>query len=100
MTNISGGPGLYLRRQADNLGRYALEQTLQALFGWIPTIAGIALRALAFRLMLHMDGRAAIESGVRLRFANHIRLGTAPTWTRVSISTPAPPASRSARGRW
>ncbi|OQA94028.1 MAG: Galactoside O-acetyltransferase [Chloroflexi bacterium ADurb.Bin222] len=25
--------------------------------------------------MLHMDGLAAIESGVRLRFANHIRLG-------------------------
>ena len=77
MTNlrISGGPGLYLRRQADSLGRYILEQSLQALVGWIPTIVGIGLRAVLYRLMLHIEGAAAIESGVRLRFANHIRLG-------------------------
>jgi acetyltransferase-like isoleucine patch superfamily enzyme len=73
--SISGGSGLYLRRQADNLGRYVLEQTLQALVGWVPTILGIGLRALLYRLMLRMEGWAAIESGVRLRFANHIRLG-------------------------
>jgi acetyltransferase-like isoleucine patch superfamily enzyme len=72
---ITGGPGLYLRRQADNLARYLLEQTLQALFGWVPTVVGIGLRALTYRLMLHMDGWAGIESGVRLRFANHLRLG-------------------------
>ena len=73
--SISVGPRLYLRRQADNPGRYVLEQTLQALVGWVPTIVGIGLRALAYRLMLHFEGWAAIESGVRLRFANHIRLG-------------------------
>ena len=72
---ITGGPGLYLRRQADSPARYILEQTLQALVGWIPTLVGIGARALLYRLMLHMDGLAAIESGVRLRFANHIRLG-------------------------
>lgn len=72
---ISGGPGLYLRRQADGLGRYLWEQTLQALVGWVPTLVGIGLRALLYRLMLRMDGLAAIEAGVRLRFANHIRLG-------------------------
>lgn len=72
---ITGGPGLYLRRQADSPARYILEQTLQALVGWIPTLAGIGARALLYRLMLHMEGLAAIESGVRLRFANHIRLG-------------------------
>ncbi len=72
---ISGGPQLYLSRQADHLGRYTLEQTLQALLGWVPTIAGIGLRAVAYRLMLRMEGWAAIESQVRLRFANHIRLG-------------------------
>jgi acetyltransferase-like isoleucine patch superfamily enzyme len=66
---------LYVHRQADNPGRYVLEQTLQALLGWVPTIAGIGLRGLFYRLMLRMDGWAAIESGVRLRFANHIRLG-------------------------
>lgn len=66
---------LYLRRQAATRGRYVLEQSLQTLCGWIPTIAGVGLRGLMYRLMLRMDGIAAIERGVRLRFANHIRLG-------------------------
>lgn len=66
---------LYLERQASSVGRYCLEQTLYALLGWVPTLVGIGLRGLAYRLILHMDGWAAIENGVRLRFANHIRLG-------------------------
>lgn len=45
------------------------------LFGWIPTIVGIALRGVLYRLILKMDGLAAIENGVRLRFASNIRLG-------------------------
>jgi acetyltransferase-like isoleucine patch superfamily enzyme len=57
------------------VGRYLLEQTLQAMIGWVPTLAGIGLRALVYRTMLHIDGWAAIENGVRLRFANYIRLG-------------------------
>jgi acetyltransferase-like isoleucine patch superfamily enzyme len=73
--SISGGPGLYVRRQADNLGCYVLEQALQMLVGRVPTIFGIGLRALLYRLMLRMEGWAAIEDGARLRFANHIRLG-------------------------
>ena len=72
---ISGGPRLYLRRQADTLGRYVLEQALQALVGWVPTVGGIAIRALLYRFMLRMEGWAAIEDAVRLRFANHITLG-------------------------
>jgi acetyltransferase-like isoleucine patch superfamily enzyme len=67
-------PGLYLRRQADGIGRYLLEQGLCFLFGWVPTIVGIGLRAIVYRLMLKMHGLAAIDNGVRLRFANHIRL--------------------------
>jgi acetyltransferase-like isoleucine patch superfamily enzyme len=70
-----GSAGLYLQRQADGLGRYVLEQSLQALAGWMPTLVGIGLRAILYRLMLTMEGLAAIESGVRLRFASHIRLG-------------------------
>jgi acetyltransferase-like isoleucine patch superfamily enzyme len=66
---------LYLDRQASSLFRYILEQLLYFLFGWIPTIIGIGLRGLFYRLILHMDGLAAIESRVRLRFADHIRLG-------------------------
>jgi len=66
---------LYLRRQASGPGQYLLEQTVYFLFGWIPTFLGIAVRGVVYRLILRMDGWAAIERGVRLRFANHIRLG-------------------------
>jgi acetyltransferase-like isoleucine patch superfamily enzyme len=70
-----GGVRLYLSRQADNLPRYLLEQALYFLAGWIPTLVGIAVRSVLYRLILKMEGLAAIESGVRLRFANHIHLG-------------------------
>src|SRR5512134_1925743 len=66
---------LYLDRQASSLFRYILEQILYFLFGWIPTIVGVGMRGLFYRLILRMDGLAAIESRVRLRFADHIRLG-------------------------
>lgn len=66
---------LYLRRQASSLFRYVLEQTVLFLFGWIPTLVGVGLRGIFYRLILHMDGMAAIESRVRLRFADHIKLG-------------------------
>ena len=66
---------LYLDRQASSLFRYILEQVLYFLFGWVPTVIGVGLRGVFYRLILHMDGTAAIESRVRLRFADHIRLG-------------------------
>lgn len=65
---------LYISRQADGLGRYVLEQALYLLFGWIPTAVGLGLRGIFYRLILKMEGWAAIESGVRLRFANYIHL--------------------------
>jgi acetyltransferase-like isoleucine patch superfamily enzyme len=71
LTNVR----LYLDRQASSPFRYFLEQTVLFLLGWIPTIIGIGLRALFYRLILRMDGLAAIESRVRLRYADHIRLG-------------------------
>jgi acetyltransferase-like isoleucine patch superfamily enzyme len=46
-----------------------------ALVGWVPTVAGIALRALVYRLILRSTGTFAVESGVRLRFADQIELG-------------------------
>ncbi len=66
---------LYLSRQASGLGRYFLEQTLYLLIGWIPTVVGIGIRAIFYRIILKMNGVAAIENGVRLRFADHILLG-------------------------
>lgn len=66
---------LYLSRQAASPGRYLLEQSLQFLVGWAPALAGIGLRGLLYRAMLHMDGWAAIEKNVRLRYASHLKLG-------------------------
>lgn len=66
---------LYLDRQASSVFRYFYEQTFFFFLGWIPTIIGIGLRGLFYRLILRMDGLAAIESNVRIRFANNLELG-------------------------
>lgn len=66
---------LYLSRQASSLVRYIFEQLIIFLFGWIPTIIGIAIRSIIYRLILRINGSAAIENNVRLRFADHITLG-------------------------
>lgn len=71
----TGGLGLYVQRQASTPFRYCLEQLLFALAGWIPTVIGIGLRAVLYRLILRMDGIAAIEAGVRIRFADQLYLG-------------------------
>jgi acetyltransferase-like isoleucine patch superfamily enzyme len=51
-----------------------LEQAVSGAFGWIPTPAGIAVRAVAYRLILKMRGLPAIERGVRLRYASQVTL--------------------------
>lgn len=73
---MPSGMELYVRRQAGSWGRYWVEQTLMALVGWVPTLVGIGLRALLYRLILRSTaGLFAIEAGVRLRFADQIQLG-------------------------
>jgi len=66
---------LYLSRQASSTIRYFYEQFFLVLFGWIPTVIGIAIRAIVYRSILKMNGSAAIENGVRLRYTDHIKLG-------------------------
>lgn len=79
MTRPAGGTAaqlrLYLGRQARSGRHYVLEQLVQLVAGWIPTILGIGVRGVLYRLILRMEGWAAIERGVRLRFASNIRLG-------------------------
>ena len=77
---------LYLNRQASSIFRYFLEQTVMFLFGWIPTIIGVGLRGLFYRVILKMDGMAAIESRVRIRFAER----PAPWRTPRSRRWPGP----------
>lgn len=69
------GLRLYLSRQAGSIGLYLVEQLVLVLFGWIPTVVGIGMRALVYRLIMRLDRIAAIENGVRIRFANQIHLG-------------------------
>jgi acetyltransferase-like isoleucine patch superfamily enzyme len=42
--------------------------------GWIPSILGIAIRSILYKLIMHIDGFAAIERNVRLRFTSQIHL--------------------------
>ena len=69
------GLQLYIHRQARSWWRYILEQTIFLLIGWIPTIVGIGLRAVSYRLIMKMEGVSAIEAGVRIRFADQVHLG-------------------------
>jgi acetyltransferase-like isoleucine patch superfamily enzyme len=69
------GLRLYLSRQAASPWRYAWEQIVLSLCGWVPTVAGVALRAVAYRLIMRLEGLVAIERGVRIRFAGNVRLG-------------------------
>lgn len=65
----------YLRGQAASVSRYILEQIVLGLFSWIPTLVGIGIRSLAYKLIMKLDGTAAIEAGVRLAYTSNIRLG-------------------------
>lgn len=73
--HLGDGLSIYAHRQAASWGRYWLEQSVMALAGWIPTVIGIGVRSLLYRLILRMQGIAAIEAGVRLRYTSHITLG-------------------------
>jgi acetyltransferase-like isoleucine patch superfamily enzyme len=65
----------YVSGQASSWPTYLTQGIVTTLFGGVPGLPGIALRAIAYRLIVRMDGFAAIESGVRLRHASNLRLG-------------------------
>jgi acetyltransferase-like isoleucine patch superfamily enzyme len=65
----------YLRSKSSSLWRYALSEVLQGLVSWIPSIVGIGIRAVAYKLILHAEGLPAIEDRVRLVRPEDIWLG-------------------------
>lgn len=65
----------YLTAQASTTSRYILEQVILLLFGWIPTVIGVGLRGVAYRLIMNLEGMPAIENSVRLAYTNNITLG-------------------------
>ncbi len=64
----------YLHGQASGVPAYIAEQFILTLFSWIPTIIGVGLRSLAYRLIMKLDGTVGIEAGVRIAYASKIRL--------------------------
>lgn len=68
------GLKLYVSRQASSVGRYVWEQLILSLFGWMPTVIGVGVRAFAYRLIMRLEGIVAIEKGVRIRFADNVHL--------------------------
>jgi acetyltransferase-like isoleucine patch superfamily enzyme len=65
----------YLSGQASSVPIYILEQLILSAFGWVPTVVGIGLRALVYRLIMKLEGIPAIESSVRILYAGNVRLG-------------------------
>jgi acetyltransferase-like isoleucine patch superfamily enzyme len=65
----------YLAGQAVSVPVYILEQVILSVFGWVPTVLGIGLRAFTYRLIMKLDGLPAIESGVRISYASNVQLG-------------------------
>ena len=65
----------YVEGQSTGVARYLLEQTLFCLLHGIPSLVGIGLRALAYRLILRSDGLPIIEDHVRLCQPANIHLG-------------------------
>lgn len=72
---MAGRLTFYVRGQADGWGAYLVQEVVLATFGWMPSVVGIAARSVAYRAILRMRGRAAIEHGVRLRHTRNITLG-------------------------
>ena len=66
---------LYTSRQASSFPRYLLEQVFTTALGWIPGLVGIGIRGVFYKLILKMDGWAAIEKSARLKYAKNITLG-------------------------
>lgn len=69
--------GLYIESMASSAWRYWLEQGVQTLVGWIPTAAGIGIRALCYRFLLSRESADSIyaEAHADIRYLNEIRCG-------------------------
>ena len=65
----------YLKSQSTSVPRYILEQFIMTLLGGLPSLVGIGLRGVAYKLLLKADGIPIIEHNVRLLCPANIRLG-------------------------
>jgi acetyltransferase-like isoleucine patch superfamily enzyme len=65
----------YLRQRSRSPFHYVTGELLQALLAWIPSIVGIGLRGVAYKVFLRAKGLPAIEDHVRLVRPEDMTLG-------------------------
>jgi acetyltransferase-like isoleucine patch superfamily enzyme len=65
----------YIAGQSTSVGDYLLEQLLFVGLAWMPSLVGVGLRALAYKLILKSKGLPAIENHVRIAQARNVTLG-------------------------
>jgi len=66
---------VYFYVHSTSLPRYGLEQILFACLSWIPSLPGIALRALGYKLLLKSKGFQVFEESVSIKRPGDIHLG-------------------------
>jgi acetyltransferase-like isoleucine patch superfamily enzyme len=65
----------YVATQASGGWPYVKQEVLTSLLSWVPSLPGIALRGVVYRTLLRSSGMPAIDSQVRLKYTENIRLG-------------------------
>ena len=66
--------GLYVSASSGGFLAYWAEELLTLACGWVPTLIGIGLRAVLYRLLIRGSGWFAAEAGVRIRGMKFIRI--------------------------
>ena len=67
--------GFYLKQRSRSPWHYVVGETLQGLVGWVPSLVGIGLRGVLYKLFLKSGGVPAIEDHVRMIRPEDITLG-------------------------
>src|SRR5512138_2176546 len=65
----------YLRSKTRSVPHYMVSETLQGLVGWVPSVLGVALRGVLYKIVLRTDGLPAIEDHVRIHRTEDVTLG-------------------------
>jgi acetyltransferase-like isoleucine patch superfamily enzyme len=65
----------YLRQRTRSPFHYVVGELLQGLLGWVPSVVGLGLRSVAYKLFLRARGLPAIEDHVRFVRPEDITLG-------------------------
>ena len=65
---------MFFRIESTSIAHYWFEQIVTGLLGWIPSLVGIAIRAVAYRAILDAKGWFVIQSGVILKQPRNLTL--------------------------